>query len=323
MRLGFMSMFLLGLSGILLAQDAAAPTLVVSANPLRVALRRWYQANHSGASAAAGSTTALLFDGVSLWSSDQSHGRLLRLRTSDGAVQQSLPVSIPGALVTDGINLWVSSGNSLLKLRASDGATLATASIPGGAGGLAFDGFNVWVITGTFSNPGLARVQASSATVTLTVPLPPGGPVEAILFDGSSIWATQGGGGGLLKIRPSDGSILGTFEPGILPLGLTFDGANIWVADNAATVRKIRASDGVTVGTFPMTNFFPVDIVFDGTAVWVTSQSGNAVKKLRVTDGAELATVTLPSSPGGVLGSGLAFDGANVWVLAGSNAFKL
>jgi hypothetical protein len=323
MKLGSISVLLLGLSGIALAQDAAAPTVVATANPLRVALRRWYPANHSGASASAGSTTALLFDGVSLWSSDQTHGRLLRLRPSDGAAQQSLPVPNPGALASDGINLWVSSGTTLLKLRASDGATLATAAIPAGAGGLAFDGFNIWVTTGTFSNPGLARVQASNAAVTLTVPLPAAGPVEAILFDGSSIWVTQGGGGGLLKIRPGDGVIVGTFDPGILPLGLTFDGANIWVADNAATVRKIRASDGVTVGTFPMTNFFPVDIVFDGTAVWVTSQNGNAVKRLRAADGVELTTVTLPSAPGGLLGSGLAFDGANIWVLAGNSAYKL
>ncbi|MEO8658057.1 MAG: hypothetical protein ABI693_06285 [Bryobacteraceae bacterium] len=319
MKLNNIGIALLGLSGLAFAQDGAAPS-AAAPNPLKVALRRWYQANHSGVSAPTGSGTALLFDGVSLWASDQSHGRLLRMRPSDGAVLQTLAVGTPGPLATDGINLWVSSGNTLLKLRASDGSTLASLDIPTGAGGLAFDGLNLWVLTGGFSDPAVVRVQATSAKATLRLQLTAGRPAESILFDGTSVWIAQNG---LVKIRPTDGVILDTFSGGLEPLGLTFDGANIWAADNAGQVLKVRASDGANLGIFPMTNFSPVDIVFDGTSVWVTSQVGNAVKKLRATDGAELATVTLPNQPTGLLGSGLAFDGANVWVLADNNAFKL
>ncbi len=44
------------------------------------------------------------------------------------------------------------------------------------------------------------------------------------------------------KVRPSDGAILGTYQVGMSPQGLAFDGANIWVANvNSANVTKLGA----------------------------------------------------------------------------------
>src|ERR1700736_1837248 len=41
------------------------------------------------------------------------------------------------------------------------------------------------------------------------------------------------------------------FAAGTGPIGVAFDGANIWVADlGGNTVSKLRASDGSTLGTF-------------------------------------------------------------------------
>ena len=49
----------------------------------------------------------------------------------------------------------------------------------------------------------------------------------------------------MIKLRASDGAVLGTFGVGSAPLGLAFDGANIWVTNqNSNTVTKLRASDG-------------------------------------------------------------------------------
>jgi len=33
------------------------------------------------------------------------------------------------------------------------------------------------------------------------------------------------------KLRASDGTVLGTFSVGSQPIGVAFDGANIWVAN--------------------------------------------------------------------------------------------
>jgi len=47
-----------------------------------------------------------------------------------------------------------------------------------------------------------------------------------------------------------------TFPVGQQPYGVAFDGANIWVTNNAdGTVSKLRASDGAALGTFSVGGF--------------------------------------------------------------------
>jgi DNA-binding beta-propeller fold protein YncE len=42
------------------------------------------------------------------------------------------------------------------------------------------------------------------------------------------------------KLRASDGTVLGTFAVGSFPVGVAFDGANIWVASSGRnTVSKL------------------------------------------------------------------------------------
>ena len=78
---------------------------------------------------------------------------------------------------------------------------------------------------------------------------------------------------------------------GATPVGVAFDGANIWVANaGSATVTKLRASDGtcngvpnppgsdvsacsVAVGTNPS------GVAFDGANIWVTNTDDNGVSK--------------------------------------------
>jgi hypothetical protein len=105
------------------------------------------------------------------------------------------------------------------------------------------------------------------------------------------------------------------FAVGNAPVGVAFDGANIWVTnrtDNSVT--KHRASDGANLGTFAAGSY-PSDLAFDGTSIWVANTVGNTVTKLRASDGANLGTFSVGASPAGV-----AFDGANIWVAnQGSN----
>src|SRR5437762_4032481 len=61
---------------------------------------------------------------------------------------------------------------------------------------------------------------------------------------------------------------------GSLPIGLAFDGANIWVADlGNSTVIKMRASDGTVVGTFfaGNPNVSPWGLAFDGSSIRITN----------------------------------------------------
>jgi hypothetical protein len=112
----------------------------------------------------------------------------------------------------------------------------------------------------------------------------------------------------LTKLRASDGTTLGTF-PLSTPIGVAFDGANIWVASvGSNNVTKLRASDGTNLGAFPV-GTRPIAAAFDGANIWVTNSNSGNVTKLRASDGTSLGTFPVGAFPYGV-----AFDGASVWV---------
>jgi hypothetical protein len=68
---------------------------------------------------------------------------------------------------------------------------------------------------------------------------------------------------------------VGTFQAGVNPFGLAFDGSSMWVANagpsfdfGADSVTRLRASDGANLGTFPAGDN-PHSILFDGANIWV------------------------------------------------------
>ncbi len=71
-----------------------------------------------------------------------------------------------------------------------------------------------------------------------------------------------------------------SFAVGTGPIGVAFDGANIWVANlSSNNVTKLRASDGTTLGTFAV-GTSPHGVAFDGANIWVANDSSNTVSKL-------------------------------------------
>jgi hypothetical protein len=111
-----------------------------------------------------------------------------------------------------------------------------------------------------------------------------------------------------------------TFGVGSRPVGIAFDGSDIWVANsNSNTVTKVMAATGTVLGTYNV-GTQPQYIAFDGANVWVTNYNSNNVTKLAAATGALVGTYSVGKSP-----NGIAFDGANIWVanLAGNNVTKL
>jgi hypothetical protein len=145
---------------------------------------------------------------------------------------------------------------------------------------------------------------------------------NGVLFDGANLWITsyRNASGTLVKMRASDGAVLGTFplsfhSVGVSKIRMAFDGANIWVAFSD-TVLKVRASDGAIL-TSISTPASPGYIVFDGANIWVTGGGAtNNLHKFRASDGALLGTFTIgPGIPGSCCTTfGITFDGANIWV---------
>jgi len=281
------------------------------ASPESVATLRWYAINQNPAEFSVGQQPAgAAFDGANMWIANSQSGNVTKLRAGDGAALGTFVVGgTPSWMTFDGVNMWVNNGSSLVKLRASDGQPSGGFNVGPSPQQMAFDGVSIWVVLFAFPQGSLAKVRPRDGAVLGIVPL--SFPPEGIAFDGADIWVT--GNGTVDKIRPSDGAIVASFSPGIVlpvPGGIAFDGVNMWLADNTGQVVKVRASDDVVVGTFPLSNFNPADILFDGRAIWVDGPQG--VEKLRITDGAVIGSVNLPL---GVR----ACDGANVWAIDPSN----
>jgi hypothetical protein len=281
------------------------------ATPESVALLRWYPINQTAAEFSVGQQpTGAAFDGTDMWIANSQSGNVTKLRAGDGLALGTYEVGgTPSWITFDGANMWVNNGSGLVKLRASDGHQLGAFDVGPSPQQMAFDGVSIWVVLFGFPQGSVAKVSPANGVVLSTIPV--SFPPEGIAFDGTDIWVT--GNGTVDKIRPSDGALVASFSPGVIlpvPGGLAFDGVNMWLADNTGKVVKVRASDDVVVGTFPLSNFNPIDILFDGRAIWVDGMQG--VEKLRLSDGAVISGVPLPL---GVK----ACDGANVWAIDPAN----
>lgn len=99
------------------------------------------------------------------------------------------------------------------------------------------------------------------------------------------------------------------FPVGDTPIGVAFDGVNIWVVNaRSNNVSVLRASDGYHVMT-PTVGVLPYSIAFDGVNMWVTNYDSNSVTVLRASDGYNVMTIPVGTNP-----TGIAFDGTNIWV---------
>lgn len=102
-----------------------------------------------------------------------------------------------------------------------------------------------------------------------------------------------------------------TVPAGTSPLGLLFDGTNVWVSNlGSSNVTKIDADTGNVVGTYATGNT-PGGMAFDGTYLWIVSGAANTITKLVAATGqpAPGSPLTVASDP-----SGIVFDGDSIWV---------
>ncbi len=221
---------------------------------------------------------------------------------------------IPELCRSDGADVWVGIdlGNTVQRVRASDGKLLATWTGATGAHGVLVAMGKVFV-TG-ISSPGalysIDPTQTPGAVTAVASNL--GNAPFTAAFDGSLIWtANQSGSVSIVTPGATTPWSVTTVSTGFSnPWGILYDGSNIWVTDN--TAGKLFKLDGagailqtVTVGGHPG---FPI---FDGTNIWVPNGTSNSVSVVRASTGDVVATLT---------GNGLddataaAFDGTRVLV---------
>jgi hypothetical protein len=282
------------------AGPAASSGLAI--NPLQVALLKW--APYAGLTFPVGiKPDGIAFDGANVWVANGGGNTVTKLRSSDGVNLGNFTVGdSPFGIAFDGANLWVANSSGVTKLRASDGSNLGTFSVGASPLGVACDGPNIWVAS--FGNQTVTKLRASDGTPLGTFALP--FPAFGVAFDGQNIWVTNGES--VTKLRASDGASLGNFNVGGNSCGVAFDGVSIWVVSTRMVnsyVTRLRVSDGTVLGTFSVNA--SGGIAFDGVNIWVPASAG--VTRLRASDGLNLGTVSDPGLPYAV-----AFDGANIWV---------
>lgn len=127
-----------------------------------------------------------------------------------------------------------------------------------------------------------------------------------IAFDGANIWTTDFFGNAVIKVRASDGVILGSYSI-FEPWSVACDGASVWIGNSVGIVTKIRGSDLTHEATIQISTSQLTGMIFDGTSIWVTIWGSVFVDKLSL-DGAIVGSHWVGQGP-----YQLAFDGANVW----------
>jgi hypothetical protein len=228
---------------------------------------------------------------------------------------------IPLTLASDGADIWVanSSGNSVNRVRASDGRLLETWTGATAANGVLSEMGRILVAGGT--NPGRLYVidPSGPAGVVTTVASNLGdNPAGGIAFDGARVWTANLGGGNISILTPG-ASIpwtVTTVTSGFgAPNGALFDGTNVWITDLiGGTLKKLDPSGAVLVTVTLGTS--PSHPVFDGANIWVPVLNSGTVAVVRASNGALLQTLT---------GNGLAsphaaaFDGERILVTNSSS----
>jgi hypothetical protein len=220
----------------------------------------------------------------------------------------------PEIVKSDGADLWVTNffgGGTVTRVRASDGKVLETWTGAINATGVVIAMGRV-LVSGYRSPGQLYRIDPSQpAGSVTTVATNLGDSSSRLAFDGARVWANNSGG--LVSIITPGATIPWTVTnvSGFsLPVGILFDGANIWVTDlNAGTLLQLDSSGAVlktvTVGSQPG---FPT---YDGANIWVPNSGSSSISVVRASNGVVLATLTGNglSDPGGT-----AFDGQRVLV---------
>jgi hypothetical protein len=176
----------------------------------------------------------------------------------------------PVACSSDGEAIWTSTQGSVVEVQASTGATLAT-----------------W--TGAASG-------------------------QAVLTTGGKVYVAGGTTPGSLYVldptQPPGTVTVAASNLGNDPVGIAFDGANLWTTNASGSVSIITPQATPPYAATTVSTGFsnPQGILFDGAHIWITDRTAGTLLKLGV-GGAVLQTIPVGAMPGTPV-----FDGANIWV---------
>jgi hypothetical protein len=168
-------------------------------------------------------------------------------------------------------------------------------------GALAFDGTNIWVTSDGGTITRLARDGTNVSTTRI------GARANSMIFDGANLWVADSNMRFVLKIRTSDGNIVGSAQFDSIPVGVAFDGTNIWVANiSPHNVVKLDLTADI-IATFPLAHLPAAIAVND--AVWIANGDDPTITKLDSADGHVVGTFPVSGTP-----TAIAASADTIWV---------
>jgi outer membrane protein assembly factor BamB len=148
------------------------------------------------------------------------------------------------------------------------------------ATGIAIDAAANRIYFGVGTGGQITGRDLNTPATTLVTLNPATGFGEDMAFDGAFLWRANGDAQVVQKIDPSDGSISFSFDPGFIPLGIAWDGSNLWVskydgfAGPGNELVKQFTPEGVATGNefnAPLGGNFVGGLAFDTTdnTLWI------------------------------------------------------
>jgi hypothetical protein len=265
--------------------------------------------------------------------------------------------SFAGDVAFDGARIWMSGGNSVIKLDPETGDVIAQVPLTAPTA-IAFDGSNMWVSTvgdGLTTQDSLVEIDPATNSIKSTIPIGFDHTPREIVYDGTYLWLSAHLSSRLIKFDVASKSVITQLVVADQPSAMVFDGQSIWVAgEGAETVQKVNPStnqvidalnvyaDGLAYdGRFiwaavegdvlkidPATNSVVATVAagdhrggirFDGRHIWVWNRTNRTVSKIDAGSASEVAQVPVAGQYFG----GLEFDGANLWVSGGNIVTKI
>jgi hypothetical protein len=238
-------------------------------------------------------------------------GQFWTTQTSGGLGITNVGVN-PRLIKSDGRDVWVpnSGDDTVTRVKGSDGDILGTWTGATKAVATLIARGKVFVAGG--STPGslysIDPQQPPGAVDVITNSL--GNLPTAIAYDGQHIWTANATSISIVTL--SNPANVGTIVRGN-PVGILFDGSNIWVTDNANdTLGQFDSGGNILLSANVGMN--PRNPVFDGTNIWVPNAGSNTVSVVRAVGGFA-GTVLATLSGNGLNGpTSCAFDGERILV---------
>jgi hypothetical protein len=193
---------------------------------------------------------------------------------------------LPVFCAADGENIWVAAQGEMDQIQAGTGKVLGT-----------WTGFTKsWPIAATFGRIITADNGAPNGLYLIDPTSPPGpvsstftlpGGASSIAYDGNNIFIANFSG----SVSVVTGGTLATYNAGFnKPVGLVYDGTQMWVTDFGAGTLLPVAADG-SIGTPVTVGAGPEQPAFDGENIWVPNSLDNSITVVQASSGKVVATI--------------------------------